>query len=205
MLTQLNHNITLKLCFKIPFFFTVDAAAVLLPVHLQAFGRLDTRFPSGPEIIIVEWNTNGFADRLTDRPDPVMILEFAVQKGRGESVELSPLCNKGGRFQAFMIAVSTPIRFPESHIPDESFQFITLLVYDLEINMFCIRLQCFLAPDALRVRVDIVSVKIPRNIEIFVLKVFYGGYGARGAAYMQKDFHVPFHNSSATKTRRHKD
>jgi hypothetical protein len=67
-----------KPSFVIPFFFTIDAAAILLAIHSQAFRFLDTLFPPLTKIMVVKSYSHRFADRLAYGFYLLVFLEFTV-------------------------------------------------------------------------------------------------------------------------------
>jgi hypothetical protein len=89
-----------------------------------------------------------------------------------------------------MIAKRAAIRFPERHIPDKTFQIITFLVNDVEIDGSRIRLEGFLSFDALCVRMDVVSVEKTQNIKSFISKNPCRVYAAWCATGVKKDLHL---------------
>lgn len=67
--------------FVVSVLFTVDAAAVLLAIHLQAFRLFYSLFPSFPEIPVHEFYPLFFSDGLGRFTDELVVLELAVEKG----------------------------------------------------------------------------------------------------------------------------
>jgi len=80
-----------------------------------------------------------------------------------------------------MVAVDAPIRFPERHVPDKTFQIIAFLVDDVKSDGSGIRLKGLLSLNALRVRMDIVSIEKTHNVKSVLAKNLCRVYGARGA------------------------
>ena len=124
--------------------FTVNAAAVLLAIHCQILGCVDTFFPSRAKILIKKRYAHGAANGFANRFDPVMLLEFAVKQGRREIVELAPLGQQGGCSQAIVIAVVAAILFPVDDVLNKSFQIIAFLVDHAQIYIPGVGLHGFL-------------------------------------------------------------
>ena len=89
-----------------------------------------------------------------------------------------------------MIAKNAAIRFSERRIPDETFQIITFLINDVEINGRRIRVEGFLPFDAFCVRMNIVSVEKTQNIKSFISKYSCWVYTAWCATDVKKDLHL---------------
>ncbi len=88
-----------------------------------------------------------------------MFLEFALQKGRGEIVELAALGYECSGLQSVMVAVFAAFLLPENHILQKGFHIIPFLVDDPEGLLVGISSQGLLTTKAFLVRMDVAVVE----------------------------------------------
>lgn len=173
---------------KKAFFFAVDASAILLAIHFQPFGGLDSLLPSLPKIPVKERDPIGLAQAFSHRSDEFMFLKLALQECCAEIVEFSSFGNNCSGFQAIVVTIIAALLFPEYDALQKGFYLISLLVDDLESDDIRIGLQRFFSPEAFLVGVDVAIVKEAHNLEILGAEDLQRVDGARRTANVKKDF-----------------
>ena len=88
-----------------------------------------------------------------------------------------------------MVAIIAAFRFPKGHMLYKSLYIVTLLVNDLQIDLFGIGLKGFLTLYTFSVRMNVMAVKKSHHLQTFVSHGFDRIYGAVCTADVQKDFH----------------
>jgi len=176
------------------FFFAVDASAILLAIHPQPFGGLDSLLPPLPKIPVKERDPIGLAQAFPHGSDEVVLLKLALQECCGEMVEFASFRNDCSSFQPIVVTIIAPLFFPECDALQKGFYLIPLLVDDLESNEICIGLQGFLSPEAFLVGVNVPVVKEAHDLETVGTENLQRVDGARSAADVEKD--LPGHDAS---------
>jgi hypothetical protein len=100
----------------VPFLFTVDAAAVRLPVHPDLFRNPDPFGPAFAEIPIEEGNPLLFGHTFGNLPDEIVLLIAAVEDSRCKGVEPILFRNPRGMGKPEMIAVPATFFLPENNL-----------------------------------------------------------------------------------------
>ena len=84
-----------------------------------------------------------------------------------------------------MITIIAAILFAIYHILNKSLQIVTFLEDDAQIDLIGIKLQGLLAFETLAVRVDVIAIKKPHDLQPFRLQCFNRINGTGCAASMQ--------------------
>ena len=137
----------------------------------------------------MERDADGAADGLAHLPDDVVVLIPAVEQGRRVAVETALLGEIGGGAKPFLVADQAALIFAENDLADEAFQVVAVLVNDIEPDLSCVRLQGFLAPQALGVRMDVVAVEKTGQRHTFRAQRGHWKNAAGPAADVQEHLH----------------
>lgn len=100
----------------VPLPFTIDAAAVRLPVHPDLLRNPDPFGPAFAEIPIEEGNPLRSGHTLGDLPDEIVLLIAAVEEGGRKGVEPTLFRNPRGMGKPEMIAVPATFFLPKDNL-----------------------------------------------------------------------------------------
>ena len=148
----------------IPLPFTVDAAAVPLPVQGELLGDVNTLLPSFPEVRIEKLNIVLFPEMFAKFPDCVVFLIFAVEERRSECVETETGRFRRGYLQSGGITVKAAFIGLASYRPEEFLQTVFIPIDDFQFNHCGIlsdRLQSF---TVLQIGVDVMVEEKPGHL-----------------------------------------
>jgi hypothetical protein len=114
-----------------------------------------------------------------------MLLEFALQKGGGEIIELAAPGNNCCALQSVVVTIDATFFLTKHDILQKRFHVVAILIDDIKVYLFGIGLERVLAPLALLRRVDIAIIKKAHDLEALGSKDLQRIYGTGGAAYVQ--------------------
>ena len=101
----------------VPLPFTVDAAAVMLPVHPSLLRNPNPLGPAFAEIPIDEGNPVGPGYARGDLPDEIVLLITAVEERGRKGIERTTVRNPRRIRKAKLVAVPATLFFPEGNLP----------------------------------------------------------------------------------------